>query len=96
MKRFMTAAILLLAATSVPVWAQAPAANDPQNAPQTAASVPAQSAVPMTNCPGSSGATADAEKGCAMAPSGTKPDQGGIPMHQMNGGMMQFNDHIQQ
>ena len=98
MKRLMIAATLLLAATSMPVWAQAPAANNSQNAPQTAAPVPAQpAAMPMANCSSNSGATAEAQKGCPMTPSDTKPNQGGMPMHQMTpGGMMQFNDHIQQ
>lgn len=95
MKRLMIAATLLLAATSMPVWAQAPAANDPQNAPQSTAPAPAQqAAMPMANCSGNSGAMADTQKGCPMAPGDTKSDQGAVPMHQMmHGGMMQGQMH---
>ena len=95
MKRLMIAAALLLATTSMPVWAQAPAAGDSKNAPQTTAPVPAQpAAMPMTNCPGSSGAMAEAQKGCPMAPGDVKSDQGAMPMHQMmHSGMMQGQMH---
>ena len=91
MKRLTIAATLLLAAASMPVWAQAPTANDPQNAPQTAAPAPTQpvpQAMPMTNCPGNSGAMAEAQKGCPMAPDNMKSGEGAMPMHQMMHGMM--------
>ena len=94
MKRLTIAATLLLAAASMPVWAQAPAANDRQNAPQTAAPAPTQPTMPMANCPGNSGAMAEAQKGCPMAPGEAKSDQGAMPMHQMmHGGMMQGQMH---
>lgn len=97
MKRLMIATALLLATTGMSVWAQAPAANDPQNAPQSAAPAPTQpapQAMPMTNCPGNSGSMAEAQKGCPMAPGDTKSNQGAMPMHQMmHGGMMQGQMH---
>jgi hypothetical protein len=90
----MIAATLLLATTSMPVWAQAPAANDPHHPAQTAAPAPAQptppTAMPMTNCGGNSGAAmADDQKtGCPMAPDNMKSGEGAMPMHQMMHGMM--------
>jgi hypothetical protein len=90
-KRLMIATALLLATTSMSVWAQAPAAGDQSNPPQTAAPAPAQpapQAMPMTNCPGNSGAMAEAQKGCPMAPDNMKSGEGAMPMHQMMHGMM--------
>lgn len=84
MKRLMIATALLLATTSMSVWAQAPTA-DANKTPQ---------AMPMTNCPGNSGAMAEAQKGCPMAPGDAKSDQGAMPMHRMmHGDMMQGHMH---
>jgi hypothetical protein len=94
----MIVATLLLAATSMSVWAQAPAADDPHHPPQTAAPAPTQAtppmAMPMTNCAGNyDSAVAQSEKAsCAMAPGDTKSDQGAMPMHRM---MMQGMMHSQ-
>jgi hypothetical protein len=98
MKRLMIATTLLLAATSISAWAQAPAADDPRNPPQAAAPAPAQqtppTAVPMTNCAGNhDGVIAQNEKAsCAMAPGDMKSDQGAMHMHRM---MMQGMMHSQ-
>jgi hypothetical protein len=85
-KRLTIAAALLLAATSMPVWAQAPAAGDPKNVPQTAA--PAQPAMPKTNCPGIGGASAEGHQGCPMLPGDVKSEQGGMSVEEMKHGMM--------
>ncbi len=98
MKRLMIVTTLLLAATSMSVWAQAPAADDPHHPPQTAAPAPAQPtppmAMPMTNCAGNhGGAAAESEKtNCPMATGDMKSDQGAMPMHRM---MMQGMMHSQ-
>ena len=78
MKRLMIAATLLLAATSMSVWAQAPGQPTPP------------AAMPMTNCGGNSGAAmAEGQKtGCPMAPDSMKSGEGAMPMHQMMHGMM--------
>jgi hypothetical protein len=98
MKRLIIVTTLLLAATSMSAWAQAPAADDSRNPPQTVAPAPAQAtpptAMPMTNCAGNhDSAVAQSEKtSCAMAPGDMKSDQGAMPMHQM---MMQGMMHSQ-
>lgn len=94
MKRLMIAATLLLAATSMSVWAQAPAADDPHHPAQTAGPAPAQStppaAMPMINCGGNSGATtAEGQKGnCPVALDNMKSGEGAMTTHQMMHDMM--------
>ncbi len=84
MKRLMIATALLLATTSMSVWAQAPAADE--NKPPKAAT-PSQ-AMPMTNCPGNGGARAEGQPGCPMAPGDVKSEQGGMSVQEMMHGMM--------
>ena len=90
MKRLIIAAAVFITFTGMSAWAQAPAAADADKAQQPA---PAQRVMPMANCPGTSGATADAKKGCPMAPNDMKSEQGAMPMHQMMHGMMQGSMH---
>lgn len=98
MKRLMIVTTLLLAATSMSVWAQAPAADDPHHPPQAVAPVPAQptppTAMPMANCVGNNGgAMAQDEKAnCPMAAGDMKSDQNAMSMHRM---MMQGMMHGQ-
>jgi hypothetical protein len=93
----MIVTTLLLAATSMSVWAQAPAADDPHHLPQTAAPAPAQAtppmAIPMTNCAGNhGGAAAQSEKtNCPMVPGDMKSDQDAMPMHRMMMHDMMYN-----
>ena len=89
MKRLIISAAVLITITGMSAWAQAPAA-DADKAPQPA---PAQRVMPMANCPSPGGATADAKKGCPMAPNDIKSEQGATPMHQMMHGMMQGSMH---
>ncbi len=88
MKRLMIAAVLMLATSSLSVWAQTPAAD----ADKPQAAKPAQT-MPMANCPHNDGTTADAQKGCPII-QGQKSDQGAVPMHQMmHDGMMRGQQH---
>ena len=85
MKRLMFATALLLATTSISVWAQAPAANDQQN--------PTQTAMPMAGCPGA--AMSEGQKAnCPMAaPGDAKSDQGSMSTQKMMQDMMNGQMH---
>ncbi|MBI3703679.1 MAG: hypothetical protein HY244_07515 [Rhizobiales bacterium] len=87
----MIATAMLLTATGMSAWAQAPAADDPHHPPLAASPAPAQQtpqAMPMTNCPGNSGAMAGSQKGCPMATGDVKSEQGGMSVEEMKHGMM--------
>lgn len=87
MKRLMIAAALMLATSSLSVWAQSPATDTDK--PQAA---PAQT-MPMANCPASGSTMIQKLQGCPMADGEKSPD-GALPMHRMmHGEMMHGAQH---
>lgn len=80
MKRLMTAAALILATSSLSIWAQSPAPDANKAAGDNSGQMP------MADCAGSS-AIMQAVQGCPMA-KGEKSEQGTTPMHHMKHGEM--------